>query len=228
MRAFVPPLAHKCFLLCLAAALIVAGTPTASAAPTAPSVMQTTPEPPADPSISIPLSARTQQELDRARQEIEATAITETMRQEARIHLDAAESRFSLEADGSLVPMGTAESTGESEIVHLNADILFDFGSADVRPEAAAKLTDLLTPIPESGTVQVNGHTDAIGSEQDNLTLSQQRADAVARVIAQIRPDLSLSVQGFGETSPIAENTHTDGTDNPLGRAHNRRVDIIY
>jgi outer membrane protein OmpA-like peptidoglycan-associated protein len=49
----------------------------------------------------------------------------------------------------------------------------------------------------------------------------------VASVVAKTRPDVKLSVQGFGESRPVAAND-TGGKDNPEGRAQNRRVELRY
>ena len=76
--------------------------------------------------------------------------------------------------------------------------------------------------------VHVSGHTDSVGSEASNQTLSEQRAQAVVDYFTDAGIDPSrLHAQGFGETRPVAPNTHQDGADNPDGRAQNRRVEIV-
>ncbi|MDO5696547.1 MAG: OmpA family protein [Dermatophilus congolensis] len=114
---------------------------------------------------------------------------------------------------------------GSAKVVDLATDLLFEFGKADVRPAANAKLTQLLKPIPQRAKVSVHGHTDSIGTDADNLALSKARAEAVAAIIRTARPDLVLDVQGFGETKPLAAEGGTDDTD---VRAKNRRVEIRY
>ena len=69
--------------------------------------------------------------------------------------------------------------------------------------------------------VSVEGHTDAIGSDQYNLKLSLRRATAVKQYLVKDGvPDTRLSVRGFGKTQPVASNDTADG------RAQNRRVEL--
>ena len=69
--------------------------------------------------------------------------------------------------------------------------------------------------------VSVEGHTDAIGSDQYSLKLSLRRATAVKQYLVKDGvPDTRLSVRGFGKTQPVASNDTADG------RAQNRRVEL--
>ena len=72
----------------------------------------------------------------------------------------------------------------------------------------------------------MTGHTDSIGDDASNLTLSQQRAQAVADAISAARSDLRLTVVGKGESDPVEPNEQ-GGEDNPEGRAKNRRVTVV-
>jgi outer membrane protein OmpA-like peptidoglycan-associated protein len=76
--------------------------------------------------------------------------------------------------------------------------------------------------------VVLEGHADAIGTEAYNLALSRQRADTVAReLIGQGVQRERITVKAYGETRPVARNKNPDGTDNPEGRARNRRVEAV-
>ena len=121
--------------------------------------------------------------------------------------------------------MATPRTDGASTVVDLATDLLFEFGKADVRPAANTKLAELIRPIPQRAKVAVHGHTDGIGTDADNLKLSKARAGAVAAIIKTARPDLSLDVQGFGETKPLAAE---GGNNDAEIRAKNRRVEIRY
>ena len=68
-------------------------------------------------------------------------------------------------------------------------------------------------------TIELSGHTDNVGSEADNLTLSQNRADAVVAYLIQngIKAN-RLTAKGYGETMPVATN------DTEEGKQLNRRV----
>lgn len=114
---------------------------------------------------------------------------------------------------------------GTTKVIDLNTDLLFEFAKADVNADAAAKVTELIRPIPNGVTVQVYGHTDGIGSDAANLKLSQDRANAVAGILRQGRPDLKLDVQGFGKTKPLAPE---GGENDAEARAQNRRVEVRY
>lgn len=128
---------------------------------------------------------------------------------------------------GHVSPMESERVEGDEKVVSLSADVLFPFGSAEVPPRAAERIAELVGTIPPGAEVAVEGHTDSIGSPESNLRLSQERAEAVAAVIADSRDDLLLEVTGFGETRPVAPN-EAGGEDNPQGRSMNRRVEIRY
>lgn len=104
------------------------------------------------------------------------------------------------------------------------SDILFDFGKADLRREAElnlAKVAVILGQYPEMA-IQVEGHTDNIGSEEYNLKLSEQRAEAVFRfLVEQGISEARMTTKGFGMSQPVASN------ETPEGRQKNRRVDLV-
>ena len=114
-------------------------------------------------------------------------------------------------------------------VIRLGADLLFDFDSADLRPEAAPVLEALATTLADQPDVdlEVAGHTDAIGDEAYNQGLSEQRAAAVAAALRDLGVSTIRVVVGFGELVPAASNTTADGADNPVGRQLNRRVEIV-
>lgn len=117
-------------------------------------------------------------------------------------------------------------------VVVLPATVLFAFGSADLTPEARHKIDDIAAVLTDLRALRrglaIEGHADAIGTTETNLTLSQQRADAVAQelIANRVRRD-RLRSQGFGEAYPVAPNTNADGSDNPEGRTKNRRVEVV-
>lgn len=110
-------------------------------------------------------------------------------------------------------------------VIDLGADILFAFNSAEVVPAGVDRIGQLVRELPTGSALAIGGHTDSIGDDADNLTLSQQRAEAVAAVVRAARPDLVLTVAGYGESQPVAPNASA-GTDDPEGRAQNRRVEL--
>jgi outer membrane protein OmpA-like peptidoglycan-associated protein len=110
-------------------------------------------------------------------------------------------------------------------IVSLS-DVLFDTGQASLKPGAREKLSRLagiLLAYPGAFHIEVEGHTDSVGSEPYNQRLSHGRADSVRTYLSQagIANDRFTKVTGFGETRPVATNM------NAAGRQQNRRVEIV-
>jgi OOP family OmpA-OmpF porin len=106
----------------------------------------------------------------------------------------------------------------------------FDFDKDTLRPDAVATLNEaveVLRKYPDL-RVEVAGHTDAIGTDQYNQGLSERRARAVYEFLTSNGIDAGRLVGpvGFGESRPIAPNTNPDGSDNPEGRAQNRRTEL--
>ncbi|TAG10418.1 MAG: OmpA family protein [Sphingobacteriia bacterium] len=106
--------------------------------------------------------------------------------------------------------------------ISLN-NIFFDFGKASLRPESAGeieRLADLLIRNP-SIEIALSGHTDNIGNEKANLSLSTERVNAVKKALVDKGLNESrINAQGFGSTKPVATNTTDDG------RQRNRRVEF--
>lgn len=128
---------------------------------------------------------------------------------------------------GSVTPLETETAEGDQTVLRLDTDILFAFGSADLDDRAATRIGELVEEFPAQAAASITGHTDAVGDDAANLTLSQRRAQAVASAVTARRADLVLDVQGRGETQPVAANA-SGGDDDPAGRAQNRRVEIRY
>ena len=108
-------------------------------------------------------------------------------------------------------------------IVNIS-DVLFEFNKYSLNPgarEKMAKLSGILLAYPGL-TIQVEGHTDSVGSDEYNLKLSQERADAVrAYLVSQgVSPGTVTSV-GLGKANPVASN------DTNTGRQQNRRVELV-
>ncbi|MEO7557407.1 MAG: OmpA family protein [Acidimicrobiales bacterium] len=123
---------------------------------------------------------------------------------------------------GSVSPLETETTDGDETVLVLDTDILFAFGSAQLTPSATQRIGQLVSEIPNGASVSVRGHTDDIGTDADNQTLSEARASTVAAAVAAARPDLTLDVSGRGEAEPVTSN----GT--PEGRELNRRVEIRF
>ncbi|MBU2501114.1 OmpA family protein [bacterium] len=102
--------------------------------------------------------------------------------------------------------------------------ILFDTGSAVIRTESRPVLDQVLGLLrEESGwALTIEGHTDAVGPDEANLTLSRKRAESVKAYLVKAGIEEGrLEAAGYGESGPIADN------DTELGRAQNRRVELV-
>ena len=103
--------------------------------------------------------------------------------------------------------------------------IYFDFDKATIKPESRPALEDAAKILNENPTikVEIQGHTDSIGSDKYNLRLSQKRAQAVVSYLVQnLGIDAGrLTAKGYGESRPVADNNTEEG------RAINRRVEFV-
>ena len=104
------------------------------------------------------------------------------------------------------------------------SDVLFASGKYTLKPEAREKLakaSGILLAHPGL-TIQVEGHTDNVGSDEFNQTLSEERAQAVRDYLVEEGVQASaVSAKGLGKTEPIASNNSS------IGRARNRRVELV-
>ncbi len=105
--------------------------------------------------------------------------------------------------------------------VTFKSDVLFDSGSAALKPGAYQEInrvSQVLTQYPET-RIMIAGHTDSDGSETFNQNLSVQRAEAVRNALVSQGVSASrLTIAGFGESQPIADN------NTEAGKQLNRRV----
>lgn len=102
--------------------------------------------------------------------------------------------------------------------------INFDIDKATIKPESLGTLNMIVQVMKDNPEVkfEIDGHTDNTGTADHNLTLSQQRADAVKTQLVSMGIDASrLSSKGFGDTKPISDNITLEG------KANNRRVEFV-
>jgi outer membrane protein OmpA-like peptidoglycan-associated protein len=104
------------------------------------------------------------------------------------------------------------------------ADVLFDSGQATLRPaarEKLAKVSGIVLAYPGL-KLQVEGHTDSVGSDAYNQKLSEKRADSVRAYLVKqgLSPD-TITAMGFGKADPVADNKTASG------RQQNRRVEMV-
>jgi outer membrane protein OmpA-like peptidoglycan-associated protein len=104
------------------------------------------------------------------------------------------------------------------------ATVNFKFDSYELTPEAAAALDQLAAQIKDRDgfILEIEGFADSIGTDRYNNLLTQRRADAVRRYLAEQHSIalFRMHILGFGEMRPVADNTTREG------RAQNRRVEV--
>lgn len=117
------------------------------------------------------------------------------------------------------VPLGKL-ATGSTIALR---NIFFNTASYELLPTSNAELDKLVKLMKANPTlrIELGGHTDNVGADAANLTLSQQRANAVRdHVVAQGVDGARITAKGYGETKPVATN------DTEAGRALNRRTEV--
>ena len=136
----------------------------------------------------------------------------------------------SLGLEGALKELN-ADVTATEIKIDLAADVLFDFDKAAIKPQAEQALQNVVTVLKANpaAKVAIEGHTDGRGADAYNQTLSEQRALSVKQwLVSNGKVDgTNILTRGWGKTRPVAPNAKPDGSDDPEGRAKNRRVQII-
>jgi outer membrane protein OmpA-like peptidoglycan-associated protein len=104
------------------------------------------------------------------------------------------------------------------------SDVLFDTAQYTLKPgarEKLAKVAGIILGHPGL-KIAVEGHTDSVGGDEYNMTLSDHRANAVRDyLVAQGLNGGTITAEGFGKTRPVADNTTA------AGRQQNRRVELV-
>ncbi len=112
------------------------------------------------------------------------------------------------------------------ETVLTDEKVKFGFDTADLSPEAQAALDEFAGKIKQDNQnvyIEIQGHTDNVGSKKYNEELGLLRAESVRRYLNQKHsfPLHRINVISYGETAPVADNS------NRAGRSQNRRVALV-
>ena len=132
-------------------------------------------------------------------------------RQEAELRRQTAGTGIEVSRDGDVIKL------------NLPDGVTFDFGKANLKSQFYPALDNVASTLAQYNQtiVEVSGHTDSVGSDAANQTLSVQRANSVGNyLIGKGLVRERFEIVGFGETRPVASN------DSDSGRALNRRVEI--
>jgi len=148
--------------------------------------------------------ALAQEQATRTQAEEEKMQLREQLRQQLNLILETRET-----ARGLIVNM---------------SDVLFDTGKYSLKPgarEKLAKISGIILPHPGL-KLEVEGHTDSVGSDEYNQRLSEQRANAVRDyLVSQGVSAEAVTALGFGKTRPVTDN------GSAAGRQQNRRVELV-
>jgi outer membrane protein OmpA-like peptidoglycan-associated protein len=155
-------------------------------------------------------------EADKARS---AAAQSENLRQQAEREKQELRARLLQQLNTILATRDSARG-----LVANMSDVLFRSGSFELLPgarERLAKVSGIVLAYP-SLHVEVEGHTDSVGSDEYNQALSERRAQSVRDYLVQQGiSQYAVEAHGFGKTAPIASN------DTAEGRQQNRRVELV-
>ncbi len=117
----------------------------------------------------------------------------------------------------------TVERVGEGIKITFDSGLLFDVDKADLRPasqENLMELAEILNEYPDTD-ILIEGHTDADGSEQYNMELSERRALSVSHYLIEHGvAGTRMTITWYGEMQPVASNETVEG------KQLNRRVEV--
>jgi outer membrane protein OmpA-like peptidoglycan-associated protein len=126
---------------------------------------------------------------------------------------------------------GTAENNGCPEITkadivkitYIGSKLFFENNSDKLKVASLSQLDALILILNKypGAKLSIEGHTDSVGKDDFNMTLSQKRSNSVKQYLMEKGiEETRLTAVGFGETNPVATNNTT------LGKAKNRRVEL--
>ncbi len=166
-----------------------------------------------------------------ALQSTKATAAKTKAQLEEEKRARAAAEKRSAEAEkklqlamASLQEIAKVKEESRGVVITLSGSVLFATGKSTLLPIAQEKIAEVAKALKDQGykSLLVEGHTDAQGSADKNMVLSQERAESVrSYLINQGIPSDKIRAQGIGSSRPVAENSTAEG------RANNRRVEIV-
>jgi outer membrane protein OmpA-like peptidoglycan-associated protein len=127
---------------------------------------------------------------------------------------------------GNIIDKGcpTIAPVDVKKIAAIAGKLYFENASAELKTSSFVQLDYLVLILNRynATNLQIGGHTDNVGGDKDNISLSQQRAESVKTyLISKGIPEARLTALGFGDGKPIADNKTASG------RAKNRRVELI-
>jgi outer membrane protein OmpA-like peptidoglycan-associated protein len=184
---------------------------------------------------------KAQQDADQAKQQYQATvssqlsqaqqALSRTQTELQRRQAEADEQSRKMteleaklkDARDTIAKIAAVKDDDRGMVITLQGEVLFKTGKYDLKPAAMAKLDQIADALRgKEQPMVVYGFTDNVGTYDNNMTLSQQRAQSVRDyLVTKGIPQDLITAQGKGPDSPVADNNSVEG------RAQNRRVEIV-
>jgi outer membrane protein OmpA-like peptidoglycan-associated protein len=162
---------------------------------------------------------QTKQTLNQTQAQLQMTAAEAAAQRQKLAELEAKLK----DARDTIAKIAAVKDDDRGMVITLQGEVLFTTGKSDLKPAAMAKLDQIADALRgKEQPMVVYGYTDNVGTYDNNMTLSQKRAQAVRDyLVTKGIPNDLITAQGKGPDNPVAENTSIDG------RAQNRRVEIV-
>jgi outer membrane protein OmpA-like peptidoglycan-associated protein len=127
------------------------------------------------------------------------------------------------DARATIAKIASVKDDDRGMVITLPGEVLFKTGKHDLKPGAMAKLDQIAEALKaKEQPIAVDGYTDNVGTRDNNMALSQMRAQTVREyLVSKGIPQDLVTAQGKGPDQPVADNGSIDG------RAQNRRVEIV-
>jgi outer membrane protein OmpA-like peptidoglycan-associated protein len=160
-----------------------------------------------------------QSQLGRTQMQLEEQQATSAAQQQKLQELEAKLK----DARDTIAKIASVKDDERGMVITLQGEVLFKTGKFDLKPGATAKLDQIAEALKgKEQPIVVYGHTDNVGTLDNNMALSQSRADSVRNyLVSKGIPQDLITAQGKGPEDPIADNGSVEG------RAQNRRVEFV-
>jgi peptidoglycan-associated lipoprotein len=180
-------------------------------------------------SLGCATKKHVRKEVERIDSEMETIESSVEQNQVRLKEHDSKIENLSKETQEALARAQSAEKLAQGKLLYeitlTDEDVRFGFNQSELTDNARNVLESLITQLKADNRnvfIEVQGHTDALGTEDYNMKLGQERADAVRRYLSENGIPLHrISTISYGETRPLGENKSRKG------RSTNRRVVII-
>ena len=162
---------------------------------------------------------QTQQTLSQTQSQLQLTAAQAADQQKKLADLEAKLK----DARDTIAKIAAVKDDDRGMVITLQGEVLFKTGKWDLKPAAMAKLDQIATAlVGKEQPMVVFGYTDNVGTHDNNMDLSQKRAQSVRDyLVTKGIPGDLITAQGKGPDAPVADNNSLEG------RAQNRRVEIV-